>query len=275
MSPSLRFLTCLSPGLPLELFERVARHVSSVTGMDVELTSEEATSGPPPGEPDPFSTGRADLGFVCAPSLLWLMEQTPAPVELLAAAMVPLDPRAGGRPPVYFSDVIVQRDSPVRSFAGLRSGVWAYNDSCSLSGWYNLLRTLVALGEDGTFFRHIEHAGSHLGSIRRVAEGSADAAAIDSNVLALALARDPGLARRVRVLESWGPHPIQPVVVRASLPSALKRTLTTALLTMRDPRLAACGISGFASVGAADYESERRALLACERLQRTAQGGGR
>ena len=42
-----------------------------------------------------------------------------APVELLGVAPVFEDARALGRP-VYFCDVVVRGDGPIRSFAGLR-----------------------------------------------------------------------------------------------------------------------------------------------------------
>jgi ABC-type phosphate/phosphonate transport system substrate-binding protein len=75
-------------------------------------------------------------------------------------------------------------------------------------------------------------SGSHDASMRLVAEGAADAAAIDSNVLALALRRQPATVERLRVVACWGPFPIQPVVVRSGLPAPLKRALAGALMRM-------------------------------------------
>jgi ABC-type phosphate/phosphonate transport system substrate-binding protein len=95
-------------------------------------------------------------------------------------------------------------------------------------------------------------------SIERVARGDADVSAVDSNVLLLQRRRDPDLDLRLRVLESWGPSAIQPVLVRSSLDPALKASIADTLLGLhRDaamsPRLAAFGVLRFAEVDEAAY----------------------
>ena len=192
MATEIRFLSYLSPSLPVQLFEIVAHFVGQSLGVQVSLRFETRTSGPPRNEPDPFTLGEADVGFMCSPPFLWLCDLQPAPVELLPAAPVFLDPRAAGEP-VYFSDVIVRREMPVSGFEGLGGRVWAYNDTCSLSGYYGMLRKLAELGSGGSFFSRVVRSGSHLRSIDAVLEGEADAAAIDSNVLLLRLRREPEL----------------------------------------------------------------------------------
>lgn len=71
-----------------------------------------------------------------------------------------------------------------------------------------------------------------------VAEGSADAAAIDSQVLAIELRDRPGLASQVRTIGALGPSTIQPVVVSASrLTMAERRSIVGALVGIaEDPR---------------------------------------
>ena len=192
-----------------------------------------------------------------------LRARRPPAVELVAAGWVFDDPRAGGSP-VYFSDVVVAAASPARSFADLRGGVWAYNDVCSLSGFHCLLRRI---DRDRPFFREMRASGAHHVSIDWVARGIADAAAIDSNGLRLALARDPSLRERIRVLESWGPHPIQPIAARADLPVDLRRALATTLVELaRDDAaraaLAVYGVRGFVPVDESLYAAERAALQA-------------
>ncbi len=123
---------------------------------------------------------------MCAPSLFWLRELAVPQVELLPAAPVFRDGRAMGRP-VYFSELVVQRDSPAGSFLDLRGRSWTYNDPCSLSGYYNLLKKLAEMGEDVEFFGRTCCSGSHLNSMELVASGEVDAAATDSNVLRIGL----------------------------------------------------------------------------------------
>src|SRR5207249_1369507 len=85
--------------------------------------------------------GRAEIGFVCGIVYTRRADLGGAGFELLAAP-VPLERRYGGGA-VYFSDVVVRRDSRFRSFAGLRGVAWAYNEPGSHSG-YTLTRYHLA-----------------------------------------------------------------------------------------------------------------------------------
>ena len=264
----IRLLTYLSPGLPLDLFGAVADHLRRCLGLGgrpVALASEERVSGPGPGSvrrsEDPFSRGEADVGFLCAPTYLGLRERRRPPAELLGVAPVFADERARGEP-VYFCDVIVRRGSPAGSFSDLEGGAWAFNDPFSLSGLGGLSARLGSPEEAGRFFGRTIRSGSHPASLRLVAGGEADAASIDSNVLRILLEKNPALREEVRVLESWGPYPIQPVVVRAGLDQALKGALRESLLnTDADPltrmELEAFGLERFVAVGEEDYDVGR------------------
>ena len=65
-----------------------------------------------------------------------------------------------------------------------------------------------------------------------VAGGEADAAAIDSNVLRTQLGSAPELGERLRVVETWGSFPVQPVVLRSGLHPELKERLRAVLLAL-------------------------------------------
>jgi phosphonate transport system substrate-binding protein len=253
----IRFVTYLSPSIPQELFEAVIDHVRRTLGCErTSLRVEARVSGPERGSADPFSADEVDVGFMCSPSFVWLRELRPPPVELLGVAPVFQDARASGRP-VYFCDVVVRRDdAPVRSFADLRGRSWAYNDVCSLSGYHSLLNRLAETDE--CFFGRMFRSGSHLKSIEAIVSGEADAAAIDSNVLSMRLREVPDLRQTLRVIESWGPFPIQPVVVRSSLQPELKEGLRASLLAVdADPRtrraVSRFGLKGFVPVTDEDY----------------------
>ena len=263
----LRFITYLSPGIPLAFFEAVVDRARRDLGCRISLRSETRVSGPERGTGNPFSLDAADVGFMCAPSFSWLRELEPPPAELLGVAPVFWDERNGGRP-VYFCDVVVRRGGPIRSFADLLGGSWAYNDRCSLSGYYGLLRKLADEGIDGRFFGRLLNAGSHLNSMDLVARGEVDAAAIDSNVLILQTRAVPELRDRLRVIESWGPYPVQPVVVRSGLHRVLKERLRASLLTMgtEGHALHEFNLDGFATVVPEDYDPERLALGVCENV---------
>jgi phosphonate transport system substrate-binding protein len=266
----LRLISYLAPSLPEGFFEAVAACVAEATGRATSLRFETRTSAPPRGEVDPFSAGEADIGFLCSPGYVWLTELQAPAVRLLPAAPVFDDPRAGGRP-VYFSDVVVSSASRATRLEDFRGGTWAFNDPCSWSGYLNLQGRLRDVG--GTpFFRVLRESGSHIESIRLVAAGTVDGAAADSNALALLFRREPALANRLRLLDSWGPHPIQPVVVSARVPQGIASRIAIALCSMHlEERFATIlrsfGILRFASVTDDDYASERAAIRAWDRGQ--------
>jgi phosphonate transport system substrate-binding protein len=209
----------------------VVDQVQQALGQQIFLSVESRVSGPVRGADDPFSRKEADVGFMCAPSFFWLRELEAPPVELIPAAPVFRDGRTAGRP-VYFSEVIVCRESPVRFFLELRGCSWAYNDPCSLSGYYSLLKKLRDIGENGGFVGRVHCSRSHLNSMKLVASREVDAAAIDSNVLRIKLGSDPELKERLRVIETWGPFPIQPVVLRSGLHPELNDCLRASLLAI-------------------------------------------
>ena len=265
---TLRLITYLSPGLPLELFEDVGAYLEEELGLPATLAADTATSAPPQDELDPFTAGTADVGFLCAPGYCWLSERTPPAVRLVEAAFVFDDPRAEGRP-VYFADLVVPDRSPFLRLEDLAGSRWTYNDRASLSGCFSVLEELQKRGLGDPFFGAVTCSGSHRRSLEQVMRGEADCAAIDSNYLLLLRRHDPLLAASVRVIESLGPHAIQPVVARAGLGADLHEALTRSLLEMhRRARwgdlLRRHGVLRFAAVSEADYAGERRALRRCE-----------
>lgn len=198
------------------------------------------------------------------------MRLDPSPVELLAAPVIEGE-RYGDRP-VYFSDVIVARHSQAHSFADLRGASWSFNDPDSHSGYGVVLYTLADMGEDAHFFSRIVEAGSHQHSISLVAEGQVDASAIDSQVLAVELREHPELKSRLRLVESLGPSPIQPVVAASRLPESLKQELAEAFVDMHhDPAMKQTLSYGFVKrweqVIDSDYEPIRRMLSLVEDRQ--------
>jgi phosphonate transport system substrate-binding protein len=254
----IRLITYLSPSIPRALFEALADHLQRALGRErVSLEVETRFSGPQKGDQCSTFGDEADVSFMCAPSFFWLRELQPPPAELLGVLPVFDDERNQGKP-VYFCDVVVRHGSFIQTFSDLRGSSWAYNDAGSLSGYYSLLDKLVASDLDESFFDNVFCSGSHLNSIEAILRGGADAAAIDSNVLRSRLRERPDLQQRLRVIESWGPYPIQPVVVRSALDPALKVRLRTAFLATEDDQrtqhvLEQFGLTRFVAVDQEDY----------------------
>jgi phosphonate transport system substrate-binding protein len=78
-----------------------------------------------------------------------------------------------------------------------------------------------------------------------VARGTVDGAAIDCHVLAVELARHPQLGAQVRVVETLGPAPIQPLVVRAGLDPATVGRLQARLFELPAADLERYFVRGF------------------------------
>jgi phosphonate transport system substrate-binding protein len=251
MGDCLRFATFLAPNV-WPVYRCVAARVADRLGCRTELVVGETFAD--------FAAGRADVGFICGLPYVDLMDLPEPPVELLAAPVLAGE-RYGGRP-IYFSDVIVRRDSPVRCFAELRGRSWAYNDTASHSG-YNLTRyQLLRRGETDGFFGRVVAAGFHQRAIRLVARGEIDGAAIDSQVLAIELRDNPALTEQLRVVERFGPSPIQPVVAACRLPTDLKTALRGVLLDLHDDPaagedLARGLVERFVPIADADYDAIR------------------
>jgi len=261
----IRFVTYLSPSIPQALFEALVDHVQRALGHErVSLRVESRASGPQKGGECSSFAEETDVAFMCAPSFVWLRGLHPPPVELLGALPIFDDERNQGRP-VYFCDVVVRNDAPVHAFSELEGGSWAYNDACSLSGYYSLLNKLAE--SDETYFDNIFCSGSHLDSIEAVLSGEADAAAIDSNVLRIRLREVPALRGKLRVIESWGPFPIQPLVVRSALATDLKQRLRAAFLATEENQrthqiLKEFGLTRFVVVDRGDYSLDTHKDLA-------------
>jgi phosphonate transport system substrate-binding protein len=263
----IRFVTYLSPSIPQAFFEALADHLQRFLGREqVSLRIETRVSGPRRGYECSSFGDEVDVAFMCAPSFVWLRRLRPPPAELLGVAPVFDDARNAGRP-VYFCDVIVRNEAPIQTFSDLRGSAWAYNDESSLSGYYSLLDKLAESGKDENFFGSVTCSGSHLNSIEAVLQGEADAAAIDSNVLRIKLRETPTLRNTLRVIESWGPYPIQPIVVSSNLHPNLKDQLRAAFFATNDNEhthraLQRFGFSHFVAVDRETYNLDAYQNLA-------------
>ena len=213
-----------------------------------------------------IAAGRIDVGWICGRPYVDLLAAG-APLALLAAPVM-AGARYEGRP-VYFSDVVVRRDSRFHSFADLRGASWAYNEPGSQSGYHVTRAHLARLGETGRYFGRAVASGGHARSLQMVLAGEIDASAIDSTVLEWAVARDPALAERLRVIATLGPSPIPPLVVAGERGLALRDPLRAALLALPETAegrviLALGDLARFVAVEDGDYDAIREMKAAAQ-----------
>jgi phosphonate transport system substrate-binding protein len=254
----LRIGTFLAPNI-MPVYEAVTEEIGRRLGMETELVVET--------DYEACVRDENDVCFVCSLPYVEFERRGIAPAIPIAAPVLVGD-RYGGRP-IYFSDVIVHRDSPFTSFLDLRGHSWAYNEPLSHSGYGITRYHLVQIGETHGFFSEVVEAGFHETAMRMVATREVDASAIDSQVLAVALRDEPSLARSLRVIDALGPSTIQPVAVSGRVPDQLRAEIQHVLTTMhQDPavreRLAIGMVERFAPVGPSSYDDIRRMLDVCE-----------
>ena len=258
MTRALRIATFLAPSVR-PVYEAVAVRVGRELDRPVALVDGESF--------DQFAAGDFDAGFICGLPYAQLTRRRPVPVEAIAAPVLRGE-RHDGRP-IYFSDVIVHKESRYARFADLRGACWAYNDPDSHSG-YNVTRyRLARMGETKTFFGSVVAAGFHQRAIAMVANGEVDGAAIDSQVLGIALRDDPALHESIRVIEVFGPSTIQPFVVAQHVSAAMKSAIRAAILAVgSDPAEREAFDRGlvarFVPVNDADYHDIRAMLAVVE-----------
>jgi phosphonate transport system substrate-binding protein len=211
----------------------------------------------------------ADFSFMCGlPYVLRSAPRTNPPAITALVAPVLHGERYQNKP-IYFSDVIVRRDSPFHSFADLRGCAWAFNERESQSGYGITRYWLAKQGQTNGYFGRVVEAGFHQKAIRMVAEGQVDASAIDSQVLAAELDQHPELAEKLRVIDSLGPSSIQPMVAAAHVPPSLSEAVQNTLTAMHQDPVAAevlrrGFIDHFVAVQDKDYDDIRDMLTVCE-----------
>ncbi len=234
-----------SPGATLAMYRTLADYIGNELDRPAELvqgkTYDEIN--------DLIRAGEVTLAVVCTNA--FLEGQEDFGLEVLVV------PEINGET-VYRSFLIVPADSSARSLADLRGGTFAFSDPLSNSGRLVPVYYLKRMHETPeSFFRRTIFTYSHDNSVRAVAEGLVDAAAVDSLVY-----DRMDTAGRTRIITRWGPYGINPIVVHPRLDLELKSRLRRILLdldTTTEGRriLKAVGVDRFLPSDAADYESVR------------------
>ena len=255
----LRFGTFLAPNM-MPVYQAIADVVGARLGMSTELVVE-----------SDYENCRNDINdvcFVCSLPYVMFEREGISPATPIAAPVLEGD-RYEGKP-IYFSDVIVHRDSGIRTFADLRGRSWAYNEPLSHSGYGITRYHLVTLGETNGFFSEVIEAGFHEKAIRMVRDRVVDASAIDSQVLAIELRDHPDLAESLMVIDMLGPSPIQPVAVSRRFDPDFHDEVREILVGLHrdgDFKKNVLGrgmVEKLVSVGPQTYDDIRRMVDVCE-----------
>lgn len=206
------------------LYQQLATYVGAKLGRPVELVQGKTYAE----INDLLKSGEVTVAIVCTNP--YLQGRDDFGMELIAA------PQVGGDV-VYYSFLIVNRNSTATSLSDLRGTSFAFTDPLSNSGRLAPIYQLALRGRNpDSYFSQTIFTYSHDSSIRAVADGVVNAAAVDSLVYDYLAANEPALTEKVRVIEQWGPFGINPVVVNPHLDPALKQELQGVFLGMdHDP----------------------------------------
>lgn len=241
----------ISPKGNVESYTPLLEYLSRRLGRPVEMIQRRTYAE----VNDLIRTGEVDLAFVCTSA--YVAGQREFGMQLLAA------PQVNGET-TYRSYLIVPADSPARTMADLRGKVFAFTDPMSHTGRNYPVWLVRQLGEEPeTFFARTFFTYSHDDAIRAVAEGLADGAAVDSLVYDFALARDPSLAQRVKVIHRSMPFGAPPVVVGPEVRPQLKAELADLILNLDKSAegqaiLRTLGVDRFVPVDDSAYDSVRK-----------------
>lgn len=262
----LTFTTCQAPIAEFTVAE-VSAYLGERLGIETRFVSDMAW----PERQRRLLHNEIDVGWICgAPYVRAVDAQMQnVSVELLVAPVMAA--ARYHRKPIYFSDVVVRRDSPYRAFTDLRGARWAYNElgshsGCALVSWH-----LARQGLDYSFFGQVRPSGAHQQSLRMVLEGEADASAIDATVLDLLHVQQPSLQDQIRVISALGPSPIPPWVIGVHVPHDLRTQLRLALTDMHMSMagqliLQRSQVHSFAQIHDADYDPTREILKMANRV---------
>ena len=203
---------------------------------------------------DLIEHGEVDIAFVCTSA--YIQGHDSFGMELLVA------PQVDGKT-TYNSYLIVPTSSDAHSMSDLKGKVFAFTDPISLSGRVYPTYVLQQMGfTPEEFFARTFYTYSHDEAIRAVASGLADGAAVDSLVYEYAVARDPLLAEKVKVIHRSPDFGIPPVVVSPFTRPQVKADLQSLFLEMADDltardALASIGVDRFVPIDDSAYDSVR------------------
>jgi len=197
---------------------------------------------------------RVDLGFVC--TLAYVKGNHDFGMELVAA------PQIAGEV-VYYSYLIVPRESSAKELKDLRNASFAFADPMSNSGHLVPTYQLYLLNETPvSFFSRYIFTYSHDNSILAVADKLVDGAAVDSLVYDRLASESPEITAKTKVITRWGPYGMPPVVAPPGLDPQLRQELRDFLLNLHNSEeggkiLHSLGIDKFVVVPDDIYDSVR------------------
>ena len=253
MTPSITLISCLGENT-YPIAEQLAAYLTEQTGITVQFDR----STPWLAASQKLAAGEIHMGWICG--LLYTLQQDQqARYQVLAKPIF-----AGHEQPLYFSYLVVRRDAGIQALADLQGKRLVINDPDSYSGHHALWAHWAKL-EHAPPFASVLESGSHSNSLRMVANGEADVAAIDCTVFDYWLTTEKpemqAALSQLRTLEKINPAPTPPLVLHQSVDAATTQTIRQALLALNQSdwleRFKQSGLNGLVAASDQDYDFMR------------------
>ena len=209
----------LSPRETLDNYRVFAEYLQKKVGRPVQLVQRQTYKE----INELVRDNGVDVAFICSGAYVMGSGDN---LELLAV------PEVNGKS-TYQSNIIVNSSSKLYHFTDLKGQVFGFTDPISFSGTIApsfMVSQLEAKPQD--FFARVVYTYSHDNSIKAVLDNVVSAAGVDSLVYQFAVAKDPSLAGKLRVIAESPEVGSPPVVVNRSIDPHLKTVLLEVLLEM-------------------------------------------
>ena len=240
----------ISPKGAVESYSALIDYLQERTGRPVDLVQRRTYME----INELVESGEIDVAFVCTSA--YIAGQHDFGMRLLVA------PQVNGET-VYHSYLIVPDDSSAKDMADLEGKVFAFTDPISLTGRVYPTYLVEQLGSNPeTFFSRTFFTYGHDEALYAVANRLADGASVDSLVYEFAVARNPSLTEKTKIIHVSQTFGIPPVVVGPNVRPQVAADLQTLLLQMEnDPEgqaaLSAIGVDKFVLIDDTTYDGVR------------------
>lgn len=208
----------ITPKEGFAYYKKLADYIGKKLGRDVILVDRKGYSA----INALLKSGEVDFAFICGGP--YVDGHGEFGLELLAAPMVKGET-------VYYSYIIVNKNSQINKLEDLRGKKFAFTDPLSNTGYLVPYFMLKKIGETpDRFFGSYKYTYAHDKSIRAVAEGLIDGAAVDSLIWEYLNEIHPEITSNTKIIIRSEPYGIPPVVVRPGIDPELKKRLKEVFL---------------------------------------------
>lgn len=217
--------TMLSPKKALPAYEEIVNYIGEKLNIRTKMLFTKDYSS----MNELVKTKKVLAAFVCSGP--YVSQHDDWGMEIIAA------PTLYGNS-VYYSYIIVNKESGVNKFEDLKGKRFAFTDPISNTGKLVPTYELAKLNTTPElFFSDIIYSGSHDKSIEAVASNLVDGAAVDHLIWEYINKSDSAYTSKTKIIKKLGPFCIPPFVTYPDCDSTLKQNMRAILLNMHnDPK---------------------------------------